>query len=193
MNEAYVSDQNYNQLNFAESPLEMGEYENCTFQNCNLEYVNLSQFKFTDCEFIDSNLSMTKLTGTAFRDVIFKDCKMFGMHFDDCNEFGMSFRFEGCALNNSVFYKTSIKRTLFKNCKLIEVDFAESDLSTSVFSNCDFNGATFERTNLEKADLRTSFNYTINPESNRLKKTKFSLSEIHGLLRRFDIEIDKNS
>jgi fluoroquinolone resistance protein len=193
MNEAYVLDQTYTQLNFAESPLQIGEYENCTFQNCNFEYVDFSQFKFTNCEFTDSNLSMTKLIGTAFRDVFFKDCKMFGMHFDDCNEFGMSFRFEGCALNNSVFYKTSIKRTLFKNCKLIEADFAESDLSNSVFSNCDFNGAVFERTNLEKTDLRTSINYTINPESNRLKKTKFSLSEIHGLLRRFDIEIDKNS
>ena len=193
MNEAYSADQNYNQITFAETPLQTGEYENCSFQNCNFEYADLSQFKFTDCEFTDCNLSMTKLTGTAFRDVIFRDCKMFGMHFDDCNEFGMSFRFEGCALNNSVFYKTSIKRTLFKNCKLIEVDFAETDLSNSVFLNCDLNGATFERTYLEKADLRTSFSYTINPDSNRLKKTKFSLSEIHGLLCRFDIEIDKNS
>ncbi|MBD3905051.1 pentapeptide repeat-containing protein [Chryseobacterium sp. Ch-15] len=193
MRDAYVIDDNFDNINFTQQPLEAGEYENCTFRNCNFEYVNLSEFKLTSCEFIDCNLSMTKLAGTAFRDVIFKDCKMFGMHFDDCNEFGMSFRFDGCALNNSVFYKTSIKRTLFKNCKLIEVDFAESDLSNSVFSNCDLSGATFERTNMEKADLRTSFNYTINPESNKLKKTKFSLSEVHGLLRRFDIEIDKNS
>jgi uncharacterized protein YjbI with pentapeptide repeats len=136
---------------------------------------------------------MAKLTGTAFRDVIFKDCKMFGMHFDDCNEFGLSFSFDGCSLNNSVFYKTTIKRTSFKNCKLIEVDFAECNLSHSVFSNCDFSGATFEKSHLDKTDFRTSFNYSIDPESNILKNAKFSLSEISGLLRRFDIEIDKNS
>lgn len=193
MSETYISDQNYNQLNFAESPLQIGEYENCTFQNCNFEYANFSQFKFTDCEFTGCNLSMAKLAGTAFRYVIFKNCKMFGMHFDDCNEFGLSFSFDDCALNNSVFYKTTIKRTSFKNCKLIEVDFAECNLSNSLFLNCDFSGATFEKTNLEKTDFRTSFNYIINPESNALKKAKFSLSEIHGLLRRFDIEIDKNS
>jgi len=193
MREAYVIDDIFDNINFTQRSLEVGEYENCTFRNCNFEYADFSNFKFTNCEFVDCNVSMTKLVGTAFRDVVFMDCKMFGMHFDDCNEFGMSFKFEGCALNNSVFYKTNIKRTIFKNCKLIEVDFAEADLTNSVFSNCDFSGATFERTNLEKADLRTSFNYTINPESNKLKKTKFSLSEVHGLLRRFDIEIDKNS
>ncbi|MFC3160186.1 pentapeptide repeat-containing protein [Chryseobacterium arachidis] len=105
----------------------------------------------------------------------------------------MSFRFEGCLLNNSIFYKTNIKKTLFKNSKLTEVDFAECDLSNSVFSHCDFAGAVFDRTNLEKADFRTSMNYSIDPSQNRLKKAKFSLSEILGLLRQFDIEIDKNS
>ncbi|WP_228453328.1 pentapeptide repeat-containing protein, partial [Chryseobacterium sp. CH1] len=59
---------------------------------------------------------------------------MFGLQFNDCNPFGLSFKFEGSALNNSVFYKTSIKKTVFKNSKLIEVDFAECDLSNAVFS-----------------------------------------------------------
>ncbi len=115
------------------------------------------------------------------------------MAFNDCNEFGMSFKFEGCALNNSVFYKSTIRKTQFKNSKLIEVDFSEADISNSVISNCDLSGAIFDRTNLEKADLRTSFNYTINPAQNNLRKTKFSLSEVHGLLRHLDIEVDKNS
>ncbi|MXS71206.1 pentapeptide repeat-containing protein [Flavobacteriaceae bacterium W22] len=180
-------------MNFTQKPLNLGEYENCTFRNCNFEYLNISGFRFTDCEFIESNLSMTKLIGTAFREVVFKDCKMYGMAFNDCNEFGMSFKFEGCALNNSVFYKSTIRKTQFKNSKLIEVDFSEADISNSVISNCDLSGAIFDRTNLEKADLRTSFNYTINPAQNNLRKTKFSLSEVHGLLRHLDIEVDKNS
>jgi hypothetical protein len=55
------------------------------------------------------------------------------------------------------------------------------------------SGAVFDTTNLEKADFRTSVNYSIDPALNRLKKTKFSLSEIYGLLYKLDIEIDKNS
>lgn len=192
MKQSYFSDQIFESTNFAQQPLDKGEYENCIFQNCNLEYADLSGFCFIDCEFVGCNLSLAKVVATAFRDVIFKESKMFGLHFDDCNEFGMSFTFDDFALNNSVFYKTIIRKTIFKNSKLIEVDFTECDLSNAVFTDCDLSGAVFDNTNLEKADFRTSVHYAIDPSKNRLKKAKFSLSEIHGLLHQFDIEIDKN-
>lgn len=191
MKEAYVLDQTFEHSDFSE--LQKGEYENCIFRNCNFEYADLSAFSFNDCEFVGCNVSMVKLSQTAFRDVVFKECKMLGLHFNDCNDFGMSFSFDGCLLNNSIFYKTTIKKTQFKNSKLIEVDFAECDLSGAVFNNCDLSGAVFDRTNLEKSDFRTSVNYLIDPSQNRLKKAKFSLSGIYGLLHKFDIEIDRNS
>ena len=128
---------------------------------------------------------------TAFREVIFKDCKMFGLSFSDCNEFGLDFSFENCALNNSSFYKTDIRKTSFKNCQLIEVDFEQSDLSQSILADCDCRGAIFMRTSLIKTDFRSSFNYTINPEKNKLKKARFSLAEITGLLQEYDITIEK--
>ncbi len=71
-----------------------------------------------------------------------------------------------------------------------EVDFTETNLSGSVFDNCDFTGAVFGNTNLEKADLRTSINFSIDPENNRLSKAKFSLSEITRLLDKYDIEVE---
>ena len=43
---------------------------------------------------------------------------------------------------------------------------------------------------LEKADFRTAFNYSIDPENNRMKKAKFSPPEVVGLLNKYDIEID---
>jgi hypothetical protein len=43
---------------------------------------------------------------------------------------------------------------------------------------------------LEKADFRTSYNYSINPEVNRIKKAKFSTAGIAGLLCKYDIEIE---
>lgn len=193
MKPVYISGQNFETLDFRQQPLERGEYENCVFWNCNFEYADVSGFSFNDCEFIGCNLSMVKLVSTAFREVVFKECKMFGFLFNDCNEFGLSFKFDHCLLNNSVFYKTSVKKTFFAHSKLTDVDFTECDLSNSIFNNCDFSGAVFDKTNLEKADFRTSVNYSINPSQNRLKKAKFSRSEIHGLLYCLDIEIDKNS
>lgn len=70
-----------------------------------------------------------------------------------------------------------------------EVDFVESDLSNAVFDNCDLRGAIFDKSILEKADFRTAYNYSINPENNRLKKARFSISGVAGLLDKYGIEI----
>ena len=66
----------------------------------------------------------------------------------------------------------------------------DTDLSLSVFSNCDLAGAMFENTNLENSDLSSSFNFSIDPENNRIKKAKFSTSGIKGLLDKYDIIIE---
>lgn len=71
-----------------------------------------------------------------------------------------------------------------------EVDFTQSDLTEVVFDNCDLAGARFENTIIEKADLRTSFNYSIDPELNYIKKAKFSLTGLPGLLEKYGIEVD---
>jgi uncharacterized protein YjbI with pentapeptide repeats len=136
-------------------------------------------------------LSLAKLERTAFRDIVFRECKMLGLHFEHCNEFGLAFSIEGCQLDHSSFYRTKIKKTIFKNSSLKESDFSECDLTGSIFKKCDLEGALFENSNLEKADFRTSFNYSIDPEINRIRKAKFSISEISGLLNKYDIEIDR--
>jgi fluoroquinolone resistance protein len=115
---------------------------------------------------------------------------MLGLRFENCNPFGLSVSFESCILNHSTFYHLKLKKTSFKSLKLQETDFTGCDLSGSLFDNCDLSKATFEDTNIEKADFRTSFNYSIDPESNRIKKAKFSLSGIPGLLDKHDIEIE---
>jgi hypothetical protein len=50
--------------------------------------------------------------------------------------------------------------------------------------------ARFERTVLEKVDFRTSYNYSIDPELNRIKNAKFSIVGIIGLLDKYDIEVE---
>jgi len=188
----FILDKIFERVKFNEIPLEQGEYENCVFRQCDFSNSNLTEIKFTDVEFNSCNLSLAKLEKTAFRDVIFKECKLLGLHFENCNEFGLAFTFEDCQLDHSSFYRTKIKKTNFKNSSLKDSDFTECDLTGSVFKNCDLDRAMFEKTILEKADLRTSFNYSIDPENNRLRKAKFSLLEISGLLDKYDIEIDNN-
>jgi hypothetical protein len=43
---------------------------------------------------------------------------------------------------------------------------------------------------LEKADFRSAFNFSIDPEMNRMKKAKFSRTGVFGLLHKYNIEIE---
>jgi len=190
MEQIYIQQKTFDKIDFKEKFLKKGEYEVCNFINCDFSNTDLSEIIFTDCEFIGCNLSLAKLTKTAFRECKFKDSKMIGLNFENCNEFGLSFVFENCSLNHSSFYKTKIKKTIFKNSQLQETDLTECDLTSSSFDNCDLMRAIFDNTIIEKVDFQTSFNYSFDPEINRIKKSKFSLSGVKGLLSKYDIIID---
>ncbi len=189
MEQIYIQDKTFTSKDFTENSLMIGEYENCIFSNCNFATSDLSAFKFIDCVFVGCNLSLATLIKTTFRDTKFKDCKMLRLHFDARKEFGLSFSFDNCQLNHSSFYKTKIKGPFFKNYVLHENDFTECDLSSCLFDNCDLAGATFDDTNLEKSDFTSAYHYSIDPVQNRIKKAKFSLAGVIGVLDKYDIKI----
>jgi uncharacterized protein YjbI with pentapeptide repeats len=114
---------------------------------------------------------------------------MVGFHFDLCDEFLFEVSFEKTILDLSSFYKRKLKNTSFNKCSLREIDFSEADLAGAVLNDCDLSKTLFENTILDKADLRTAFGYSINPELNSIKKTKFSIPGVIGLLDKYDIEI----
>lgn len=175
---------------FAEQPLTIGEYVNCTFINCNFANVNLSHFIFDRCRFDTCNLSSVPINQTALREISFVSCKMLGVHFDSCNPFLFAVNFDNCMLNLSSFYKVKLKGIKFKNSSLHEVDFSEADLSNSTFENCDLLQAVFDSSILEKADFRTAINFSINPERNKIKKARFSVQGLPGLLQHLDIYVE---
>ncbi|HEX8333888.1 MAG TPA: pentapeptide repeat-containing protein [Segetibacter sp.] len=190
MNNVYIEDKSFERIDYTEKELTKAEYDNCTFTDCDFSNADLSGMAFSECEFSGCNLSNVKTIKTSFRDVQFEDSKLLGIHFENCDDFLFSVSFTNCILNLSSFYKLKIKKTTFKNCSLHEVDFTEADLTGSVFETCDLLMAAFENTILEKADLRTAFNYSIDPTINKIKKAMFSKAGITGLLDKLDIKID---
>lgn len=170
--------------------LENGEFNCCTFRDCDFTNLFLAGTELIDCTFISCNLSMVRFENTILNQVKFINCKIVGADFGKCSAFLFHVSFEQCILNYSIFQKNDLKNTLFKNCQLWEAGFMESNLTGARFQECDLNNAVFEKNNLEKADFISSINYAIKPESNRLKKTKFALPEVLGLLKHLDIEIN---
>ena len=189
MSNTYFEDQVFESINYKEKGMVAGSYELCRFVDCEFSGVDLSGLQFTECEFIGCNMSLVKLNNTAFNAIRFIDCKLQGVSFELCNTFLFSVSFEKCILNYTSFYKRTLKKTRFSGCTIHEADFTEADLSASVFDNCDLNNTRFENTLLEKTDFRSSFNFTIDPDKNKIKKAVFSVPGVLSLLEKFDIVI----
>jgi fluoroquinolone resistance protein len=186
----YKENQLFDKQDFSQISLEKGEYENCRFISCNFSNANLSNYKFIDCQFEFCNLSLCKMDNTQLNNIAFKECKMLGIHFDNCLPFGLSLSFNSCQLNHSSFYRLNLKKTVFRNCQLHEIDLTECDLTSAIFDVCDMLGAVFMRSILENADFRTAYNYQLDPEQNKIKKARFSQTGIAGLLVKYQLKIE---
>lgn len=179
----------YNQT-FQNTRPELGDYESCRFVNCDMSEMDLSDYSFTDCEFEGCNLSMAIFKNTSVKQVLFNHCKMLGVNLSVVNPFLVAMNFEHCILNLASFYKLKLKGTRFIHCQMHETDFVEADLSMASFESTDLSGARFENTNFEKCDLRYAVGYSINPNLNRLKKTRVSREGLHGFLHQVDLLVE---
>jgi uncharacterized protein YjbI with pentapeptide repeats len=177
-------------VNYAGKRLENREFIKCEFADCDFSKGDLRGNDFVDCHFKNCNFSMVDIGGAGFRDVVFTGCKILGVDFARCNKFMFSFSFIQCHLDYSTFFGAKLSKTHFKECSLKEVDFSESDLSGSVFEGCDLFNTRFLRTRLEKTDFRTARNFAIDPDANVMKKAKFSVLNLSGLLSKHNIDID---
>jgi fluoroquinolone resistance protein len=166
------------------------EYSRCIFSGCDLGGMKLTGIIFSECEFRGCNLALANVSGSSFRIVTFTGCKLTGVRFGESDPFLFTASFSDCSMERASFLRMKIKKTEFTKCRLKEADFAEADCSGARFDLCDLERTVFERTNLERADLRTAFNYTIDPDANRLAKARFSVGGIAGLLDKYDIIIE---
>lgn len=167
-----------------------GSYEQCTFIHCNFNSADLSGVRMIDCRFDGCDLSLAKLKNSSLQEVKFVNCKLLGVLFSDCRKFMLDLDFDRCILKLSLFAGLKLKNTRFINCDLQEADFSEADLSGAKFDGSDLLQTIFFHTNLETADFRSAFNYSINPETNRLRKARFSIPGVTGLLDTYGILIE---
>jgi len=93
-------------------------------------------------------------------------------------------------LNFASFLKLKLKGMIFKDSSMQDVEFAEADLTNVSFLNCDLHRANFEHTILEGADLRSAYNFSIDPEVNKIKKARFAQDNLSGLLHKYNLRID---
>lgn len=164
-------------------------YEYCRFRNLDLGGTSLAEANFMDCVFVDCNLSNVSLHRTKLNNVRFEACKLTGVDFGACSSFGFQVAFERCGLDLAIFLNQNLKKTSFAECLLKEAHFLHCDLTEALFDRCDLTNARFAESNLTKADFSSSDHLRLNPDDNQLKKTRFSLHNLPGLLEKYDIVI----
>jgi fluoroquinolone resistance protein len=190
MKEIRFENRTFENIDVSKQRLSAKEYDTCAFVHCDMSGADLSHVTFSDCTFMSCDLSNALTAKTVLHGVLFSACKLLGVHFDHCNTFLLSMAFENCNVDFSSFFKVNLRKTTFNRSTFHEADFSGADLTGSLFDHCDLSRATFNDSILEKADLRTSYNYVIDPEANRVKKAKVSMTGLPGLLQKYDLEIE---
>ncbi len=185
-----IEDITYSQTDFTIEKLPKGDYEGCTFTQCNFSNADVSNSMFIDCEFVECDFSSANLAHSTFKESNFINCKMIGLHFSKMSGMFFSARFELCNLSFSSFVGRNLQGIQLIACSLKEVDFSDSDLKKVTLDRCDLHSAIFENTHLEGANFTSSFNFSIDPEKNMLKKAKFSKENVSGLLTKYNLIIE---
>lgn len=182
-------DCSFTDCTFEAKKMDRGRFDSCTFTGCDLSEHNLSNSNFLDCTFIDCDLSMSRVDNTGFKTVVFKQCKLLGIPYYNCSELLLEMEFIDCMLNFCGFLRLDLTHTQFEACSMHNVDFTDTILNKAVLNNCDLKGAQFSHSSLIEADFRTAYNFAIDPENNRMKKARFGLQNLSGLLYKYELDI----
>ena len=165
------------------------EFVECHFFGIDFSQYNLSRFRFLDCEFHECNLSNSSLKGANFKHSIFNKSKLIGLNWSEATSLSIS-SFSECILDYSIFHSMNLKCFIFTDCKMMEVEFSESQLAKALINRCMLRGTTFNKANLQEADLRGSTEYFIDVRYTNVKKAKFSMPEALSLLSSLDIILE---
>lgn len=183
------SEHKFEGVELREGLVENRVFEGCAFSRSHLNGSLFRRCRFVDCIFESCDLSNWNLTGSEMRAVTFKDCKMVGINWVSANSL-VHLDWQACVLSYGNFVGLDLRKSSMRKCMAREADFADSNLSEMDLRGTDFAAARFANTNLTKADLRQAANYSIRPDSNKIKKAKFSLPEATLLLYGLDIVLE---
>ena len=185
----YFFEVTYEGIVYQKEEVNFKEFEQCTFTNCDFRNCLFVAVTFIDCTFHNCNFDTTKVNYVAFRTVTFNHCSFREVNFAMSDKLIFEMHFNNCILDFTKFYTLKIRTNSFTNCSMIAIDFMATDLTGVIFDNCDLYRSEFEKAIANKANFKTSYNYTIDPTKTKLKKAIFSLEGAKGLLFKHELVI----
>lgn len=187
MAENYIIGEGFTNKIYRTDEIMYKDFERCTFTGCDFTQCDYTGTAFIDCDFIGCNFSEAKISYVSFRGAFFNNCNFTAVNFSMCDPLLFAVEFKECRLDYAKFYTLKIKGTIFTDCSMIAADFMKTDLTGVMLDNCDLHQSVFIDAIANGADFTTSYNYTIDPERNKLKRARFSQDGLKGLLAKYDI------
>lgn len=175
--------------NFSKKSLENQAFSSCTFTSCDFSEAVLWNARFASCIFTNCNLSLVKLDGCRLQEVRFIDCKIVGADWFKCEKLFFSVDFERCLLQFCNFSDLQMKNRSFLESKMLENTFTDTSLKGSDFGGTKLTGTVFHNCDLSNADFSSAAEYDIDPQTNNIKKAKFSLPEAVSLIKGLGVTI----
>jgi fluoroquinolone resistance protein len=192
------SSQEFKKLILKSTRILQKDFVSCTFIKCNFTETIFQECRFHECKFKECDLSLASLKECAFNSTRFENSQVIGVDWTQTawakNKF-IVFKpvdFIDCVLNHSTFSGLKMKQIQIVRCIAHDVSFEEADLTQADCTFTDFNSSRFMHTNLTEANFTSATNYSIAPQLNVLKKTKFSLPEAMALLYGLDIILSED-
>lgn len=191
------SEQTFGDLHLDGERLVESECYDCTFTGCSFVEATLKRCRFVHCTFRDCDLSLVQVPDSVFAAARFEACRLIGIDWTQANwsatRLGEPLRFVDCDLHHSTFIGLALRRLQLEDCRAVDIDFREADLTRATFAGTDLAESLFLHTDLTRADLSRARNYHVSPSANTLTKARFSLPEALSLLYSMDIELTKEA
>jgi fluoroquinolone resistance protein len=143
----------FHKVTFRRARLADTRWESCSLEACVFEACDLAQFRPVQ---------------TALHGVRFVECKLMGSDWGALSR-NPDVSFEGCDLRYAMFARLNLRKARILSCQVRDASFSDVDLVESDFSGTDLGGTTFDRCELNKANLSTSRGAHLDPARNRVK------------------------
>lgn len=183
-----MTDQELQHIDFTKENLE-ASYTACTFTGCRFTGADLSSILFEECTFVECDLSNAKVLDAGFQEVIFERCKVMGVLFETAKAFLFSIEARDTLFNHASFFGVDLQNSSFSKCTFEQADFTNAKCEGVHFKECSLHLARFEYTALQRADFTSARDFSIDPNVNQVKGTRFANDNLSGLLDAHPIEI----
>ncbi|NTV31469.1 pentapeptide repeat-containing protein [candidate division WWE3 bacterium] len=178
-----------NGINITEKVISDTYFEECDFSQCTFINCQLNMCRFLNCTFTSCMFSAINPLGSRFIDTTFTKSKVLSFDWSQTQEV-RGLVFINSQLDYSNFRMIEIPKLIMTGCIAKGASFEDVNLTEADFSDTDLEEAVFFKANLTKANFKGARNYVIDPNTNKLKKTRFSYPDVMSLLTCLDIIVE---